>query len=87
MEKQTDKKSKTIIALCMGSSCFARKNTTLVTLINEFLLENNLVDSVELIGNLCMDKCKEGPNIKIDNQIFHQIDAVKLIKILSEKLL
>ena len=71
----------------MGSSCFARKNTILVDLIREFLSEHNLTDKVSLVGNLCMDNCKNGPNIKIDNKVYSEMDSVKLIKILNEELL
>ena len=78
---------KRVIAICMGSSCYARKNTVLVDLIREFLDEHQLTESVSLIGSLCMEQCKKGPNIKIDGTIYTEIDSVKLIKILTEELL
>lgn len=78
---------KKVIAVCMGSSCFARRNTELINLIKDFLQEKQLNNKVELKGSLCMDQCKNGPNIRIDDKIFHEMDSVKLIKILNEELI
>ncbi len=78
---------KKVIEVCMGSSCFARQNAKLVELIREFVAENNMKSQVELKGCLCLGECKHGPNIKIDNNIFHNVDAITLIKILNDELL
>ena len=78
---------KKTIEICMGSSCFARRNVKLVDLVKEFIAENNISNRVDLKGCLCLDQCKNGPNIKIDDTVFHKVDAITLIKILNDELL
>ena len=46
------------IELCMGSSCFARGNSENLQAIEVFLSERGLSDRVELVGHLCLGKCK-----------------------------
>ena len=78
---------KKTIEICMGSSCFARRNVKLMELVKEFIAENNIAGKVDLKGSLCLDQCKNGPNIKIDDKIFHKVDAITLIKILNDELI
>ena len=53
------------VEICMGSSCFARGNSENLQAIEAYLTENGLEDRVELIGHLCLGRCKEGPNLRI----------------------
>ena len=45
-------------------------------------LEKNNVEKVELIGNLCEGDCKKGPNIRIGDQIYHDVAPNSLKDIL-----
>ena len=54
------------VELCMGSSCFARGNSEILQAVENYLAEKGLSDSVELVGHLCLGKCKFGPNLRID---------------------
>ena len=36
------------VELCMGSSCFARGNSSILTAIESFINENDLADRIEL---------------------------------------
>lgn len=57
---------KITVELCMGSSCFARGNSGVLQAIESYLTENDLLDSVDLVGHLCLGKCNQGPNMRID---------------------
>ena len=47
-------KEKLTVELCMGSSCFARGNSTALGYLESFIEENGLSDRIELGGHLCI---------------------------------
>lgn len=75
------------ISLCMGSSCYVNGNASILQLIQQFLKDHGLEQSVELKGSLCQGNCKNGPSIIIDKESFTRINSTILLKILSEKIL
>ena len=75
------------IMICMGSSCFARENRNNLRLIEEFLKSHSLTDSVELVGSLCLGKCGQGPNLKIDDIDYHNVTEEELNSILHKELI
>lgn len=76
-----------VITVCMGSSCFNRGNSTNTQIIQRFITENNLTDSVKLSGHLCENECKNGPNITIDDKLYSFVSEEKLEEILYKVLL
>ena len=77
---------KVAIALCMGSSCFARGNNSLLERLEDLLEERGWKDKVALSGLRCEDKCSEGPNIKIDGVLYQHLDDGVLLDLLESKL-
>lgn len=74
------------VELCMGSSCFARGNSQVLTEIEAFLSDNNLEDKVELVGHLCLNKCNDGPNITIDGVPYSGLNAERVIETIQNAL-
>ena len=74
------------ISLCMGSSCFANGNVTLLEQIKQFLQDHNLLTEVELKGNLCQGNCKDGPVISIDGKLYIHLTPKSLTAILKQHL-
>ncbi|MHB2147808.1 (2Fe-2S) ferredoxin domain-containing protein [Calditrichota bacterium LG25] len=74
---------KTTITICLGSSCFTRGNNNVLKIIQEYIKENELEDTVILKGALCEDKCKRGPNIKIGESEYSEVDPGSVIDILN----
>lgn len=72
------------IKVCMGSSCFARGNTKNLQLIQKFLADRGLEDTIELTGLRCCDDCSKGPNICIDDVEYNNIDPGTLLDILEK---
>jgi NADH:ubiquinone oxidoreductase subunit E len=62
------------ISICMGSSCFARGNKATLQKIKSYLKKNDIENQVIFKGNRCFDQCGKGPNLKIDDKMFHQIN-------------
>ena len=75
------------ITVCMGSSCFSRGNSKNTQIIQNFIEEYNLSDSVQVRGCLCEGECKHGPNIRIDDKLFPNVYSEGLIDLLQHELL
>jgi len=74
------------ITICLGSSCFARGNKKAVGIIQDYLKENKLEESVKFKGNHCFDKCNRGPVLKINDQIFERVQEENILEILEREL-
>jgi NADH:ubiquinone oxidoreductase subunit E len=72
------------IRICLGSSCFSRGNAENLEIVKKFLEENHLKESTDFRGHLCVECCKNGPNITIDNVKYHKVDQSNLEEILSK---
>ncbi|MCK9557843.1 MAG: (2Fe-2S) ferredoxin domain-containing protein [Candidatus Cloacimonetes bacterium] len=75
------------ILICMGSSCFARENRDNLRVIEEFLKNHGILDSVHIEGSLCMGQCHRGPNITINGNEYHEVRGEELPEILRKELI
>jgi len=57
------------VTVCVGSSCHIKGARDLISSFNDFLAKEGLCDKVELKGSFCMERCGEGINWKIDDEI------------------
>lgn len=71
------------IKVCMGSSCFARGNMNNLEYIENYIKENKIVTTLDLVGEHCQNKCENGPHIFIDEQIYNEVNEDKLKEILE----
>ncbi|MDY5930421.1 MAG: NAD(P)H-dependent oxidoreductase subunit E [Candidatus Ornithospirochaeta sp.] len=74
------------VDLCMGSSCFARGNSSALTDIEAYLEENGLSDRVELEGHLCLGKCNSGPHVRIGDKEYSGIDPDCVVDLIRKAL-
>lgn len=72
------------ISICMGSSCYLRGNRELAAAIEDFILENHYENYFEMMGNLCEDECKEGPNVRINNILYSKANKEKIIQKITQ---
>jgi len=77
---------KITVELCMGSSCFARGNSSSLSEIESYLEENGLTSQVDLEGHLCLGKCNSGPHIRIDGTEYSAISPDCVIDLIREAL-
>lgn len=71
------------LVICLGSSCFARGNKKIVTMIKEYIEENNLSEYVYFHGNHCFGYCERGPIIKINDRIHEEVSEGSIRNILD----
>ena len=74
------------VELCMGSSCFARGNSEILQAIESYISEKGLEDQVELVGHLCLGKCNQGPNLRIDGTDYSAISPEEAISCIARAL-
>jgi NADH:ubiquinone oxidoreductase subunit E len=85
-ELMNEEKSKSRIVICMGSSCFSRGNNKNLEVIKDYISKNNLNCTVNISGNLCEDKCSKGPNVKINERLYSEVEPNMLLEILNHTL-
>lgn len=76
-------KTKTSIVICLGSSCYRRGNQHILEVVKSYLQDHNLKSEVEFKGQLCSGNCAHGPVIKINGEMFSNIDEASIIGILD----
>jgi len=74
------------ITICLGSSCFARGNQTIVHLVKDHLRKNSLEDRIFLRGAHCFNACKNGPSIKINDEYVHGVTKDNVIQLITKSL-
>ena len=71
------------IKICLGSSCFARGNDSILAFLQEKIKEKNLSDQVEVFGCRCNNLCTDGPNIFVNGEKYSHISKENIEKILE----
>ena len=58
------------ITVCIGSSCHIKGSRQVVEQLQNIINEENLGDTIELGGTFCMNECRKGVCVKVDDQLF-----------------
>jgi hypothetical protein len=72
------------IAICLGSSCFARGNSENLDILEKYAQSHGTGVSIRLTGQLCQDQCQDGPNLMIGGKLHHNVTADKLRELLRQ---
>jgi len=70
------------VVVCLGSSCFARGNSEVLAMLQQYAQKSGSNPLLHLAGCLCQDQCKQGPNLKIGDEFHHNITATSLRELL-----
>lgn len=75
------------IIVCVGSSCHIKGARNLIERFNSLLKEHKLEDKVELKGSFCMERCGEGVNWQIDDELLTNSDVDEAVRTFKEKVI
>jgi len=75
------------VTVCVGSSCHIKGAREMIGCFNDFLTKEHLQDKVELKGAFCMDRCGEGINWKINEEIMTSSSAEDGAKMFQKRVL
>ena len=76
----------TELVVCMGSACFSRGNLSIIQVIQEYVKDHGLEESVQVSGTLCQNRCRQGPNLTIGGESISGVEAGALPDLLGEHL-
>jgi len=60
-----------VITVCVGSACHLKGSHDIIGYFQKAIKESGLEEEVELKGTFCMDKCTDGANLLVDEELFH----------------
>ena len=75
------------VTVCVGSSCHIKGAREMITRFNDFLTKEGLEDKVELKGSFCMERCGEGINWMIGDEILNSPSAAEGAETFRKKVL
>ena len=75
------------VTVCVGSSCHIKGARDVIIRFNNLLKENNLEDKVELKGTFCMERCGEGINWMIEDELFTSFTVEDAVRVLKERVI
>jgi len=75
------------VTVCVGSSCHIKGAREMINRFNDFLTKEGLADSVELKGSFCMERCGEGINWMIGDEILSSPSAAEGAEMFRKKVL
>lgn len=75
------------VTVCVGSSCHIKGAREMIVRFNDFLTKKGLEDKVELKGSFCMERCGEGINWQINDEILSSPSAEAGAKMFREKIM
>ena len=58
------------VTVCIGSSCHLKGSRAVVERLQQLVAENDLKDRVDLGGRCCMDNCRDGVSVTVDDELF-----------------
>jgi len=81
------------VTVCVGSSCHIKGARDMIAYFNDFLTKEGLTNRVELKGSFCMERCGEGINWQINDEILSspsvqagaEMFRKKVLELLEEK--
>jgi NADH:ubiquinone oxidoreductase subunit E len=76
-----------VVTVCMGSSCFSQGSNEIVSVIEEYIEAQDAPDvTLKLKGCLCLDRCTDGPVIKIGDKEYREVRSDSVINLLKEQI-
>ena len=75
------------VTVCVGSSCHIKGAREMIACFDDFLTKKALKDKVELKGSFCMERCGEGINWKLDDEIVSSSSVEEGAKTFQKKVL
>lgn len=76
---------KKFIFICTGSDCKKSGSKKLNKKLKSDIKSGGLQSAMDVIATKCMGECKKGPNIIINNCMYHKVKEQDLEGILSRK--
>ncbi|MBQ8130120.1 MAG: (2Fe-2S) ferredoxin domain-containing protein [Clostridia bacterium] len=74
------------VSICVGSACHMKGAYATTKLFREELEKAGIADKVHLTASFCMGNCKDGPCAKVNDTLFHHVDAGRVPSLIAEEI-
>ena len=74
------------VSICVGSACHMKGTYATTKLFREELEKAGIADKVHLTASFCMGNCKDGPCAKVNDTLFHHVDAGRVPSLIAEEI-
>lgn len=77
-----------VVEICIGSSCYVKGSSDVVTELNKMIKENGWEEKIELKGSFCMKSCQEktGLGIRINGKKLTGVTLMNAKEVLKAEL-
>jgi len=75
------------VTVCVGSSCHIKGARNVIARFQELLATHNIDDKVELKGSFCMERCGEGVNWSVNEELITSVSEDDAVAVFQEKVL
>jgi NADH:ubiquinone oxidoreductase subunit E len=75
------------IAVCVGTSCYLKGSYNLLQRLLELAKEHNVQDRVSIGATFCLERCSQGPNIRINDEVVSGATEDKIKEIFEKQVL
>ena len=58
------------ITICLGNSCHLKGTRRVAETLQQLIAENDLKDKIDLTGAFCMDRCRTGVSVTLDDEYY-----------------
>ena len=79
-------KDKLLVMACLGTSCHLRRSHDLVNGLVEAVAARGLDGRVEVRATFCLERCGEGPNVRVGEQIVTGATVDKVLAVVAAEL-
>lgn len=76
-----------VITVCVGSACHLKGSHDIIGYFKQAIVDAGLESDVELRGTFCMDRCTDGANILVDEDLFHANSVEEARRIFETEIL
>jgi len=75
------------IAVCVGTSCYLKGSYNLLQRLLELAKEHNVQDRVSIGATFCLERCSQGPNIRINDEVVSGVTEDKIREIFENQVM
>lgn len=74
------------VKVCVGTGCYLKGSQDILHSLIKQVEEENLQNSVEVQATFCLERCGQGPNAAVDDEVIGHATAEKVMALLKSKM-
>ncbi|MCS6970025.1 MAG: [FeFe] hydrogenase, group A [Planctomycetota bacterium] len=83
---QGERSGRLLVLACLGTSCHLRGGPRLVQQLIEAVEARGLQQRVEVRATFCLERCGEGPNVRVGERLVEQASVERVLAAIDEQL-